>query len=125
MSLEKADQQEEENKAAPAPAAQAHGGEDEVKEGTHGERVLDKIILKYGAEPAGIARGLTELSPSDNDQVMRVLQSRFGNAFVSEVEREIGILNQLAHQAPTQAIEDMAPPTEEQKKELDGGEPAA
>jgi hypothetical protein len=111
MALQHPDKQQDEDKkddaALQTPPSQARDAE---KEGTPAEKLLDSIIRRYGADPIGIARGVFELSPRDRDDVMHLVQKRFGNGFVCEVELEIGKLNQIAA-APSSL------PLEEQQKE--------
>jgi hypothetical protein len=99
MALQHPEKQDEENKedaALQTPPSQARDAE---KEGSPQEKLLDSIIRRYGADPIGIARGVYELSPKDRDDVMRLVQQRFGNAFAASVELEIGNLNQISANA--------------------------
>jgi hypothetical protein len=92
MPLENADKDKDKDDTAKAPPAPV---DDEVgKEGTQAERMLDRIIARYGATPEGIAKGVYDLSFGEREKVMLVVATRFGNGFTNEVERAIGLMNQ-------------------------------
>ncbi len=94
MPLENADKDKDKKKddGVKGPAAPV---EDDVgKEGTAAEKMLDRIIARYGATPEGVAKGVYDLSSGEREKVMIVVQTRFGNGFANEVERAIGFINQ-------------------------------
>jgi hypothetical protein len=93
MPLENADKDKDKNDPVKAPAAKVDD-DHQGREGTEAEKMLDRIVTRYGATPEGIAKGVYDLTFGEREKVMLLVQQRFGNGFTNEVEHAIGQMNQ-------------------------------